>query len=407
MYWRKHFPSEAGNNVMTQQRRAIIAVAVSTAAILSVNALFAFKYLPRWLPHPLIFITGYLIAFTAFQFFCARSSCSFSTRKRIWLITAAMAVFWIVAFRYIAVEYLRVDRWLMATGWLDNFFSGQHPYTPLSAENNVPGPFPVLFLLAIPFYWLHEIGYFSIAGFLFLAFLLVRIFKDMPGAVMFCLMSLFFSLPFQWEVFTRSTLFVNAVLMVGVAHYYYQCKWTNRHQLLIGGLMGGLLLSTRSIAVIPFAVSLIMVLRTKPLGRNRSFFLLAITAVVFILTLLPLYLWHPAEFCRYNPILVQNLVLPAWWLGGIFLLCACVAGWFSRTFFAGIAWSGILLFLIVMCSFIMTIFRLDFTRAFFESRFDISYFIISLPLLIIAQQQAILMVRMQKNGKHANDPVVF
>jgi hypothetical protein len=55
----------------------------------------------------------------------------------------------------------------------------------------------------------------------------------------------------------------------------------------------------------------------------------------------------------------------------------------------------------------MTTFRLDFTRAFFESRFDISYFIISLPLLIIAQQQAILIVRMQKNGKHTNDPVVF
>lgn len=389
---------------MKQQHKAFIIAVISTATILFINALFACKYFTRWLPHSLVYIIAYCIAFPLFQIVCVRKGNTFFSQKRSWLIVAAMVLFWIIALRFIAIEYLRVDRWQMVTVWLDNLFIGRHPYTPLSSLNNVPGPFPVLFILALPFYWLHEIGYYSIAGFLLLAFLLSRIFKG--AAVMFCLLSLFFSLSFEWEIFTRSTLFVNVVLILGAVLYYDRCRWTDRRHLLTGGLIGGLLLSTRSIAVIPFAVSFIMLVRTRPLGWRRTGILLCIIAGIFIMTLLPLYIWHPAEFRFYNPIMVQNLLLPAWWIGAIFALCACIAGWFSRTAFEGIFWSGILLLLIVAWAFIVKLIQVGTVHAFYEGRFDISYFIISLPFLIITQQQAILTLCVPKSEQGTVDAVV-
>lgn len=394
---------------MTQQRKAMIAAVFSTAAIFSINAIFAFKYLPRWSSHSGIVIVGYLGAFLVFQIFGAPMVNRYSARKRMLLISAAMALFWIVALRFIPAESLRLDRWQIVTGWLDNFFNGRYPYTPLlSVSNHVPGPFPVLFLLAVPFYWLNEIAYFSIVGFLVFSFLLVRIFKGAAGeAAVFCVLILFFSLPMQYEVFTRCTLFINSVLMLSVMVYFYRFNGSGRRHYLTAGVIGGLLLSTRSIAVVPFIISLMILLRDRQPGWQRISVLAGTSAVVFILTLLPLYLLYPGEFLLNNPITTQDSLLPAWEIGAFFVLCACIAGWFSRSFFAGIAWSGILLFLLVFVVFMITVIRLGFTAAFYESRFDVTYFILSLPFLIITQQQSMgLLSAAQKKGRRLSGSVL-
>jgi hypothetical protein len=386
---------------MTQQHNAIIAAMVSTSAILSMNAIFAFKYFPRWSSHHGIFIGVYLGAFLVFQIFGATIGNFFSTRKRMSLIIAAMALFWIVALRFVPVENLMLDRWQIVTGWLDNFFNGQYPYTPIpSAKNHVPGPFPVLFLLAIPFYWLNEIAYFSIAGFVLFSFLLVRIFKGAEGGVASsCVLNLFFALPLQYEVFARSTLFINAVLILSVMVYYDRGAWSSRRHYVAGGLVGGLLLSTRSIAVLPFIISFIRLLRDKRPGLRRLSVLAGTSAAVFVMTLLPLYLLYPGEFLLNNPISTENSLLPVWWIGAFFFFYACVASWFSRSFFAGIAWSGILLFLLVSVVFIITVVHFGFTSAFYRSTFDVSYFVLSLPFLIITQQQSMSLLWVQKNER--------
>jgi hypothetical protein len=60
----------------------------------------------------------------------------------------------------------------------DNYFSGEYVYFAKSNFGNPPGPMPFYYVLALPFYAVGELGYFSLLG--IVVFVLLLRFARVP-----------------------------------------------------------------------------------------------------------------------------------------------------------------------------------------------------------------------------------
>ncbi|PIS45085.1 MAG: hypothetical protein COT22_07115, partial [Ignavibacteria bacterium CG08_land_8_20_14_0_20_37_9] len=104
------------------------------------------------------------------------------------------------------------------------------------------------------------------------------------------------------------------------------------------------------------------------------------------LSLLPFYLWNAETFMNKGPFAVQTIYLPVW-IYFIFPLLVLYAGWMIADFQELLFASGVLTFLLVSISFIMTIGDVGMYQAYSNSRFDISYYILSIPFFILSLKE--------------------
>ena len=148
---------------------------ISLVAILFINFLFSFKYLNRVTE----FALGISIVITAFYIFLYFFSGKINSKTFDKLFVPSLLillVLFLVAFSKIPQETLNVDRWSVIKEFWDAYFQGGYPYGAKSNVGNYPGPMPFYFFMALPFYWIKEIGYFSLAGLIALIlFILLRI----------------------------------------------------------------------------------------------------------------------------------------------------------------------------------------------------------------------------------------
>ncbi len=148
----------------------------------------------------------------------------------------------------------RVARLPAIKEWLSNFLAGRFPYI---AKAN-PSGFPVLFLIALPFYLLHNVGYLEALGYLLFAGT-VLIYSKNNKEILLRNAIILLMPPFYYEVFVRSELFFNISLtlfIVLTTSKYLQQKNTN-FSFIVTAVVYGLLLSTRLIVGIILAVFII------------------------------------------------------------------------------------------------------------------------------------------------------
>jgi len=269
----------------------------------------------------------------------------------------------------------------MIDTFLVNLFSGVYPYVP-RPYSNIPGPFPFYFVLVLPFHLIGEIGYFSIVGFLLFSIVLRDIFNLSEKKSLLTVMALVLSISFAWEMYARSTIFANMVVAILYLYVVEKVKPDTWPRLLLVGLMGGLILSTRSIAAIPITICICYRFVRK---RDWAKFLIVggMIAVGFLSTLVPLYLWSPQLFLRYNPLGIQAFFLPKEAMLTL-IIASVFAGAKSSDIFDCFFYSGMLIFVGVGLSFVMSVFRFGWMASMFENVFDISYFVFPLPFLLFS-----------------------
>jgi hypothetical protein len=357
--------------------------AAPIAALALVNLLFAWKYLSRYSEAGLLVGLTYCAIFAALQYASLRIDGLRITPRPYWAFVIFMTGAWIALLLKVDPQTLHVDRWQMVQLWLDNLFAGKHPYLPLSDTTNIPGPFPFLYILALPAYLLHEIGYLNLAGYLLMAFWMPRYFGGNYRSALFAVASLSACLPIIYEVATRGTLLVNMILVLFYCGYLEKQRFSTRANIFAAGILGGLVLSTRSIVVVPLIIHFISLARRGRMPLRTAVMTGVIMTAVFIALLAPIYLWHPAAFMRYNPLAIQSILLPGW-LKLALIALTISAGFVCRDLPAVIRRTGWLFFATVGLAFFQEIITNGWQRAFREHSFDISYFILSLPFLIIA-----------------------
>ncbi len=361
---------------------------VTLTLLCIVNLLFIVKYASRISGGAaLALAAGYAFFCIAVPLFAARLNVGFFKRRYAVVCSAAFTLFFLIALHFVKVDTIMNDRWSVINAFLDNLMAGTYPYLAQSNQANQPGPFPFYFVIAFPFYFIREIGVLTLAAFAALFAVFARRQADSRTLLVQTVL-LVTSPALAYEVIVRSTIFANMALVV-VYLFWLEKSAPQGRRLFWIGMAGGLLISTRAVAALPLACFLSYRLLKR---RDVSAFAKVAggMAVGFCLTFVPLLFWGWNAFTQKNPLVLQSAFSPMP-VTAAFLAISVAGGLFVRTFEGCLRLCGVLMFSIVAVSTLLAGLECGLHTGFFESKFDISYFIFCVPFLVAS-------VRMQPAG---------
>lgn len=348
---------------------------------LFINTLFVYKYTSRFASTPWLWIAVYLICISALVFLLYKDFDFKPHRKTSNSIFVVFVVFIALILTLIMLHFdpghIRVGRFPALEDWIARLLNGQYPYISPTR----PSGFPFLFLLAMPFYLLGDLGLLQIFAFLIYVLILQSRHGSEGTNRVRTLILLTASPVFLYEIAVRSDLFSNMVLVI---LYMMFCENRARDAkkipaLLIMGFVGGLLLATRGIVLLIFALYFGYLFKNQ---LKRGLFFLTGIITGFIIVILPFALWNIEYFMRHGPFTIQTSYLPFWL--SILLVFLCI-------YFAGRATSPMLvyryitsiLFAAVFIAFVISLIGRGWVDTISGDRFDISYFCFTLPFLLL------------------------
>jgi hypothetical protein len=353
--------------------------------LLAMNLPFVLKYSPRAGLDPLLSAAAYVVMFAAVAVIPAwllrraGHDSRFASLLGYGLFLYGVAM--LLLLRALEPGALQLDRWSALHNFWDAAFRGEYPYQAGSHMGNPISGFPALFLLALPFYWLGDAGYLQVAAVIGLAVVMMLKFRE-PRTVIF-LMLLMLAMPaVQYQVFARSDLLANVILAACLLHFSLLPGSAAGRRLFVWGLVWGVALSTRGIMLIPLILAAFPLLQGRGVKAVAGF--CAAVVAGFLGTFLPFFLWDPSLFLEHNPFRVQSTFLPLW--GLILLLSsALIVGFLRGKATRPYHDTGVLLLVTVVFYAARLSFKGGWAGARQEGRFDVSFFVLPLPFLLLAQ----------------------
>ncbi len=349
---------------------------------LGINALFVDKYAARMTSYHTLCAMVYFFATGAGAVILQRITASLR-HPRIWLlVVGGIGIVASMVVQYHIDPYsIQVDRWSAIHHFLDAMLEGDYPYGQQTHLGGYGSPLPVWQIVHLPFYALGNVG-LSIAVVMVLFLLSIARIHGVRSALIGSL--LIFASPACWyEIAVRSDLITNLMLVCVLCEWlvYYRKQLT---QNTIGiGILCGLLLGTRLIAIIPLAV--IYGYEFLKMDWKKQCTFLATVLGTFALIIAPFVFWEGSTllFFEYNPFVLQTRQGSA--LAGIIFVIIAL----GITIYLGedqrtrLAITGGLLTLLVCIAFIEKMWREDLWNGLYSSSFDITYFSIALPYYIV------------------------
>ena len=355
---------------------------VALGAILLVNFLFACKYTERATPYFLSASLLYTILLWAIFAFALKNRVVAGSGKLI--AAALLALFCIGAFyalHIVGFETLRVDRWSVIASFWQNYFNGEYVYFAVSHMNNHPGPMPFYFILALPFYLLGDLGYFSLCGIVVFYFMLRRFASRNYIVPAFLLVAA--SSGYVWEIVCRSNIFLNAALiLLSLILLLETAEKRLKIPIFVHGVIIGLLLSTRNVFVIPYIIVIVYLWRRNQLTFLQLLKLGSVSFTAFALTFVPFVVGHAAEFMQVNPFVIQSEALMPLPMSLGCIMASVAIPFFLKDRDDVILWSGLALLLTIIAYFTYQAITKSWQNAFFGSAADISYLLLCVPFFI-------------------------
>lgn len=360
-----------------------VKTAIALGILLSINFAFSVKYISRITPYYLYFSTLILVFYIAL--WCNRIQLEKVLKKIPYLNTFLIIIFILVSsmiFIKIPSETLNVDRWSVITSFWDNYFSGKYVYFAESVDGNYPGPMPFYFFLALPFYLIGELGYFSIMGSIVFLFLLK--YTSKPTHIQsFYLLLVMLSTFMLWEVVCRSNMFLNGCLVLFSIVFFIRTLENNySNYFLWNGLFVGLMLSTRNVFIIPYIITFLFALKQNRITLRNTFFVGIIAIIIFVFTFIPFVFNHFDDFKKMNPFIIQSSFLMPTTYSVVCVLFSATTFFVLKRKNDVYFYSGLLLFMTIIVYNGYLIKENNFNETFFNSRADISYFILCIPFLL-------------------------
>lgn len=349
-----------------------------------VNLLFLIKYTPRFTNYSIAISLILSILFFVFYFF--KDSLKITNKRLNIIFVGAIPLYIIGAIMLLnlfPLDKVNVDRYSVINSFWDNYFQSKYVYFAKSHHGNMPGPMPFYFILSLPFYILGDIGYLSITGLIVFAAILkyanITPSRIISGVVIILCTGFTF-----WEIVSRSNIFINSSLVLLSIIFFVRKIDINRKQhILLNGVIIGLLISTRNVLIIPYIVLFLHVLKEKKyLIRDMIQISICIVSV-YILTFVPFVMNHFSDFIKMNPFIIQSsYLMPSW------MSISCIVLSFSSLFLTKsykdiIYYSGMYLFITITIYSFYHIYKTGFHDAFYNSKIDISYYILCIPFLTL------------------------
>lgn len=348
-----------------------------------INALFVYKYTSRITLCPWAMTLGYLVGVNLFillSFKNYESRLSLKTQHIIYFsMVAVLTILFTLFMFHFDPQKIRVARYPALYEWLTRLFNFEFPYTSQAPHSG----FPFLFMLAMPFYFLGDLGIFQIFSFLIFAVLIhLRYYRNSVNRFR-CLTLLIMAPAFLFEIVTRSDLFSNMVIVMLYLAIFEKLSPRLRYAaLLILGIVGGFLLSTRGVVGLIYITFFGYYLRRRTI-KDVLFFLSIL--VGFLLTLLPFLIWDWRSFINFGPFVMQMQLshIPKWLL--ILPIASCIFCAMSIKLLKSIYSSiSFILFGVACLAFAIVIIDCGLYDAVFGDGFDISYFCFALPFLLLS-----------------------
>jgi hypothetical protein len=146
-----------------------------------INVVFVYKYTSRITSQPWATSLLYLIIVSLLILLLLKKKEFGLSLKMQNVIYFSMIAFLAIFFTFLMFHFdpqkIRVGRYPAMYDWITRFFNSEFPY----ASGTYPSGFPFLFVMAMPFYFLGDLGFFQI--FSFLAFAVLVYLKYHPKSI--------------------------------------------------------------------------------------------------------------------------------------------------------------------------------------------------------------------------------
>lgn len=356
------------------------------ALYIFVNLLFVVKYSLR---ASLLLCLAASCAYLAFMLLLPWAS----TRKTAKLVPAKAVVAVFVAYMAVLLVAqcaidpysIKVDRWSAINNFLACLFQGQYPYMARTHLGGYGSPFPVWQVLHIPFYLLHNVGLSFFAALSAFAYFVGK--YASRAATVKTLGLVMLSPAFLYEALARSDLMANFLVAATIVIVFYNKRIRPQNHFLLTAVTCGLILSTRLSAVLPLGMLVFADWwRLKP---AKKILFPVVVALVFAATFLPFVFWDGDSlfFFKYNPFALQaGHAHPADVALSVIIFVLLALEWKKAAadkFASLMAATAMLLFIAVVVATAHNMVAWG-NYDLFSSAFDITYFDMSLPFLILA-----------------------
>lgn len=345
-----------------------------------INMLFVVKYSPIY-----SFYLAAVYGFVLFSYYCIYKYFIYedeNSKLYNYTLLAIIVFITIILFIIINPYSVTVDRWSALYNWSDKLFQGKYPYYTLThtqVAGNYPSPFPVWQVLHIPFYYLGEMGIGHLVTLGLVSYTLFKYRKYFDLTLFLFLILL--SPCYWWEIAVRSDLMNNMfICLLFITIFHFSFKETK--YMLPLGIIIGLLLCTRLFTGIPLAIYFIpYFFRTSTIEKFK---LIAGCLLGFVCPFIPLMIWDfdMLLFFEYSPLMLQTKQ------GNIYTLMAGLIfiGIFSfcwKNYKEYLLYISIILFSFILLNFIKFIYFDGFMETLTNDLFDISYFNITIPFVVL------------------------
>lgn len=348
---------------------------------LVINVLFVDKYASRiteyhWFVSLAYLIVGALIVWIVIK----KLMSSIHASKWLMVIGLSFLLLAIVLQYFVDPLSLQVDRWSAIHNFLNGMLAGEYPYGQQTHLGGYGSPFPVWQVLHLPFYFLGNVGLSIFV--VVLAFIGTLYYIYSNKVALMATILLVISPAFWYEIVVRSDLITNIMLMAVLV------EWLSYKRIKLGdypglvGILSGLVLSTRLIALIPICVLYgYAFLRVD--WRKQCVFLLT-TILTAVTTFLPFLFWEGSTllFFEYNPFVLQTRQ-GSWIVLFVFAMIAIAMTIYlkeNKTYRN--AFTGMILNVLVVMAFVEKMWQQNLWDALYSSAFDITYLTIGLPFYI-------------------------
>ena len=278
---------------------------------------------------------------------------------------------------------LMVDRWSALEVGIKALLNGDYPYSAIDHLNGRTSNLPTLLFIGIPFYFLGNIGFLQSFAFLLFLYILFKAFNDYKDRL-FCIMLLIFSPSYLWEIYVKSDLMSNFIIILAVVVFMQDRIYRN---IKINPLFESFLLTslvmTRITAIIPISILFFKHFYKFSVQKKIIFMAVALTTVIIFSYICFNKVGSLEHFYKHNPLELQNRQLPSI-LSLILIIIPMIYSFRAKDIKSIIYLTVIFLLLPISIAFFTSIYYSGFKATLFESSFDISYFNMVLPFLLLS-----------------------
>ena len=351
---------------------------------LLINALFAFKYGSRQNYIDVYLLTSvYAVLLAGIPVLFIKTNFGEIFYRNTFYIISLLFFLFTIWLNYKVDGYqLNTDRWSAMEAAIKALLNNEYPYSAIDHLNGRTSNLPTLIIIGIPFYLIGNEGYLQSFSFLLFILLLIRI-SDNYKARLFGLVLLISSVSYGWEIYSKSDLISNIIIVALFVTIIQKRQDSGKRSdpILVAVLSASLVL-TRLVVIIPLSLLLVKIFFRYSSGERFRFAISAISGIAILLFIVFRNCHTLENFKTYNPFELQNRQLPL--IISVVLILIPVIYSFRIKGLSQLIKSSIVFLLIpILLSFLLTLFSNGMHNSILQSAFDISYFDIVIPFLII------------------------